>query len=681
MSCFVFYVNDFAKSYSLFLALIVPALNLNYFLQNKFEKDKRELSSYLSDEIYRINFNINRERILTSVSNAVYTNLYVVICVYMTHVFLVFVYSYVFVPKFRQSSMRTKLINLIANFFICFQFKDNWSTTEQKQTIFFSILHFAKNLSLSKVNKKSEQYVLNAIPEGDSKPTDKQIDIPNYLRKFARDKSEDFVKSAFTAMSMKVEREYLCQNNAILPLDFKSTGVVENNKKWGNGLHQFLEMKHRVKISPLSLVTNFMSNVYLFQKYGSRILGVSGTLGTQGDKEFMHSIYGLNFYDMPSCKKKRLLEYPGRILKNANDWKEAVGSSIKSCIDDKKAVLVICEDMSSLTEIQNHVVDKHLHGKHEPVIYARSDDPVQVNMITQEVKAGQVIIATNLAGRGTDVKLTNEILENGGLHVIVSFLPSNSRVERQAFGRAGRKGQPGSAEIISNKNSLPASLRAYGTICEAKIARDSIEKDRIMSMRNKEIHEVLAKEKVFEAYCKIIKPYMNMANDKRNHFSILINSLHETWAFWLQSNERRIKSCSQELLCTQLAEHMKPGLDLAKNKIINKSPYQNFYHVLLYRANKLAESDKNVDLAMKSFQNSIEIDDICSSIAHYNLAYCYIQKGKGDYLKQAKEHLELSLDRMTFYKTECMMTDQLVSNSLSSTFVIKDETGQTSLKN
>ena len=63
--------------------------------------------------------------------------------------------------------------------------------------------------------------------------------------------------------------------------------------------------------------------------------------------------------------------------------------------------------MSSLTEIQNHVVDKHLHGKHEPVIYARSNDPVQVNMITQEVKAGQVIIATNLAGRGTDEENCN----------------------------------------------------------------------------------------------------------------------------------------------------------------------------------------------------------------------------------------------------------------------------------
>ena len=98
MSCFVFYVNDFAKSYSLFLALTMPALNLNYFLQNQSEKDNRELSSYLSDKIYRINFNINRERILTSVFNAVYTNLYIVICVYMTHVFLVFAYSNIHPP-------------------------------------------------------------------------------------------------------------------------------------------------------------------------------------------------------------------------------------------------------------------------------------------------------------------------------------------------------------------------------------------------------------------------------------------------------------------------------------------------------------------------------------------------------------------------------------------------------
>jgi hypothetical protein len=89
-----------------------------------------------------------------------------------------------------------------------------------------------------------------------------------FLRPYADNRMSAWVASAFMAQRMKEGREYtVCNNRFIAPVDYTSSGAVETNKKWGDGLHQFLEMKHELPLTPMPCVTNFMSNVAFFQRY------------------------------------------------------------------------------------------------------------------------------------------------------------------------------------------------------------------------------------------------------------------------------------------------------------------------------------------------------------------------------------------------------------------------------
>ena len=153
----------------------------------------------------------------------------------------------------------------------------------------------------------------SAVPHEGQQPKEDQLNVPNFLRNFAHSRAEKWVKNAFLATTMKQNREYIVSDGKVLPVDLKSTGIVELNKKWGDGLQQFLEMKHRITISPLSLVTNFLSNICLFRQYGSNgILGLSGTLGSKVDKEFMNDIFGVQFLTIPTHKRRKIIEMPGK---------------------------------------------------------------------------------------------------------------------------------------------------------------------------------------------------------------------------------------------------------------------------------------------------------------------------------------------------------------------------------
>ena len=147
-----------------------------------------------------------------------------------------------------------------------------------------------------------------------------KIDLPIYLKDYCVSRLQCWIDNAFLAKEMQPGREYIIDGAAIYPVDFKSTGVIETNKKWGDGLQKFLEMKHGLPHSPLSLITNFLSNIDFLERYGSNIVGVTGTLGDHHEKQFMRETFSVKFATIPASKRRKLFELDGIILEDKKAW-------------------------------------------------------------------------------------------------------------------------------------------------------------------------------------------------------------------------------------------------------------------------------------------------------------------------------------------------------------------------
>ena len=197
-----------------------------------------------------------------------------------------------------------------------------------------------------------------------------KIDLPSYLKDYCVTRLRCWIDNAFLAEEMIPGREYIVEGDAIYPVDFKSTGVTETNKKWGDGLQQFLEMKHGLPHSPLFLITNFLSNIDYFERYGSNIVGVSGTLGNDMDKKFMCDTFSVEFATIPTFKRRKYFELDGVILKNERNWMIVVSRQVETVVASQRAVLVICEDIATAGKIhgfvsKNKTTYHYLHTKSE----------------------------------------------------------------------------------------------------------------------------------------------------------------------------------------------------------------------------------------------------------------------------------------------------------------------------
>ncbi|CAL8348016.1 unnamed protein product, partial [Merluccius merluccius] len=281
-------------------------------------------------------------------------------------------------------------------------------------------------------------------------------------------------QNAFLAMQLKEGREYVVENDNVCPVDFRSTGIVELNKKWGDGLQQFVEIKHQIKLSTISTVTNYVSNISFFEKYHGKIYGTTGTLGSRTDILFLQDLYpNLSACKMPTFNRKKLFEVKGTLKTSAEEWKSEIKRVVmaqisKNAYRDGRAALVICETINKAEEIYQ-ALKSSIPGK--IILYCRSD---RDSKIDKKLGSGDVIVATNLAGRGTDIKVSEQVNNNGGLFVILSFLSENTRVELQAFGRTARKGKPGSAQVIMSTECLQQSFRTVSSLEEAKSTRDRL---------------------------------------------------------------------------------------------------------------------------------------------------------------------------------------------------------------
>ncbi|CAL8377422.1 unnamed protein product [Boreogadus saida] len=115
--------------------------------------------------------------------------------------------------------------------------------------------------------------------------------LPRFLAQLVKSKLKSWINHAFIAQTLTIDEDYIVEQGRVVPVDYRYTGVVESYMELSDGLQQFLEMDNWTKISNMTVITNFMSNYCLFQKYSTQIYGVSGTLGNQSERAVFRRLY------------------------------------------------------------------------------------------------------------------------------------------------------------------------------------------------------------------------------------------------------------------------------------------------------------------------------------------------------------------------------------------------------
>lgn len=151
--------------------------------------------------------------------------------------------------------------------------------------------------------------------------------------------------------------------------------------------------------------------------------------------------------------------------------------------------------------------------------------------VPASIDSGKIVVSTNIAGRGTDINTTENVEMNGGLHVIVTFLPRNQRIQDQAYGRSARKGKKGTCQLVLNRSKVQGLLgRSISDDSDIIKLRDDLELNRQIEVKNKYLNDTFIKDEVFKCFSSFIVQDQKSVND-RNHRKGVI----ENWALFQKS--------------------------------------------------------------------------------------------------------------------------------------------------
>ena len=377
------------------------------------------------------------------------------------------------------------------------------------------------------------------------------------LEEFIPKKVNKWFDSAFDArVNYKRDRDYIITEDkelgfkVIKPIDYANTGVVEEDSVW-SGLHQFLQLKEHLRMTEENLSSCYMSNLTFFKKYikskndsecnynsseiiENNIYGLSGTLGSKKCQEALKTLYNLDLVFIPSFKDRQLIykKENNLIVKKTNslDYNDKLKEIIKQiAIKEKRSVLIIFKFIEEVIKKKRSLEnDKELIKDIKIITYTRSDKKSEKEFLNNKIDSGTVILSTNLSGRGTDIKLADDVLNNGGLHVILTFIPKSERIEKQAFGRAARKGEKGSAQYI---------IESDDTFDDLLKKRDEKEDNEYKYLTLVYQKKVFLYEKFFDKISEKIQTIRKKEMKNIKNKNSIIKDIKERWALFLVKND------------------------------------------------------------------------------------------------------------------------------------------------
>jgi preprotein translocase subunit SecA len=259
------------------------------------------------------------------------------------------------------------------------------------------------------------------------------MEVPKHLRSFVlSNRLELYIANAIYAkFSCTKGKDYIIRDKKIKIVDVSNTGVVQENMTWSDGLHQFLQFKHGAALGSEQMSTNYIAITTFFLRYGKNIYGLSGTLGCDDSKKFLKETYDVDLAVVPPFKQEQHKVLTPKVLQMEEKWRREIVSSLMSKVRNGRACLVISDSIKEAEQLGEILIKEFKYPEAKVLMYKTEKDSEVVN---KKIGSGEIILSTNIAGRGTDIKLTDDVNEKGGLHLCMTFLPENTRVERQNLG-------------------------------------------------------------------------------------------------------------------------------------------------------------------------------------------------------------------------------------------------------
>ena len=252
---------------------------------------------------------------------------------------------------------------------------------------------------------------------------------------------EELAQQALAALHLfELDVHYLVREGKVMIVD-EYTGRVLPDRSWERGLQQLVEAKEGCEVSARRATLARITYQRLFRRY-LRIAGMSGTAIEVAPE--LEAVYGLKVARIPTNRPGVRRDEGIRLFARRERKWQAVADALVRVRDAGRPVLVGTRSVAASEELAAVLAAR---GIDHVVLNARQDS-AEAAIVARAGEAGRVTIATNMAGRGTDIRPEPEVLARGGLHVILTEFHESGRIDRQLFGRCARQGDPGSHEAI-----------------------------------------------------------------------------------------------------------------------------------------------------------------------------------------------------------------------------------------
>ena len=251
----------------------------------------------------------------------------------------------------------------------------------------------------------------------------------------------------------KRDVDYIVTNDQVVIVD-EFTGRLMPGRRYSDGLHQALEAKEHVTIQPENQTLASITFQNYFRMY-DKLAGMTGTADTEA-VEF-HEIYNLEVMTIPTNKPMIRKDYPDLIFQTQKEKFDAIVQAIRELYEKGQPVLV-----GTISIETSELLSKRLKAVGIPYsVLNAKQHAKEAEIVAQAGQKGHVTIATNMAGRGTDIMLGEGVKELGGLHILGTERHESRRIDNQLRGRAGRQGDPGSSRFyLSLEDNL---MRLFGS--------------------------------------------------------------------------------------------------------------------------------------------------------------------------------------------------------------------------